>query len=146
MLKSKKIKLLFLCTGNSCRSQMAEAWTRHLKNDTIEVYSAGVAPSGLDKNAVKVMAEKNIDISNHKSKNIHDYTDIDFDYIITVCGHAHETCPVVFSKSKIIHKGFDDPPQMAQKLTDKEKKLNCYRKIRDEIYEYVKTLPDALKE
>lgn len=124
---------------------MAEAWVRHLKNDTIEVYSAGVEASELDKNAVKVMAEKNIDISKHKSKNISDYKDIDFDYIITVCGHAHETCPAVFSKSRIIHKGFDDPPQMAKRLTDKEGMLNCYRKIRDEIYEYVKTLPSALK-
>ncbi len=124
---------------------MAEAWTRHLKNDTIKVYSAGVAASGLDINAVKVMAEKNIDISKHKSKNISDYKDIDFDYIITVCGHAHETCPAVFSKSTIIHKGFDDPPRMAKAFTDNEEKLNCYRIIRDEIYEYVKTLPNALK-
>ena len=124
---------------------MAEAWTRHLKSDTIEVYSAGIAASGLDKNAVKVMAEKNIDISKHKSKNINYYDDIAFDYIITVCGHAHETCPTVFSKSKIIHKGFDDPPQMAKTVTGNEEKLNCYRKVRDEIYEYVKTLPLALK-
>lgn len=137
----KKIKLLFLCTGNSCRSQIAEAWARHLKNDVIEAYSAGVKASDLNENAVKVMAEKNIDISKQRSKNIDEYKKIDFDYIITLCSHAHETCPTVFSKSKIIHKGFDDPPEMAKNFTNNEKKLNCYRKVRDEIYEYIKTLP-----
>ena len=145
-IEMKKIKLLFLCTGNSCRSQMAEAWTRHLKSDAIEAYSAGVKASDLNKNAVKVMAEKNIDISKQRSKNIDEYKEIDFDYIITLCGHAHETCPKVFSESRIIHKGFDDPPEMTKRFTDNEEKLNCYRKVRDEIYEYVKTLPSALKE
>ena len=119
---------------------MAEAWTDLLQSDIIDTYSAGVKASGLNKNAVKVMAEKNIDISKNKSKNIDEYKNINFDYIITLCGHAHETCPAVFSKSKIIHKGFDDPPQMAKKFTGKEEKIDCYRKIRDEIYEYVKSL------
>lgn len=140
-----KIKLLYLCTGNSCRSQMAEGWTRHLKGDTIDVYSAGIETHGLNPNAVTVMAEKGIDISGHQSENINAFRDIALDYVVTVCGHAHETCPFFPGNSKVIHVGFDDPPKMAEQFDDEEDKLNCYRKVRDQIREFVETLPEKLE-
>ncbi len=140
----KKIKILFLCTGNSCRSQMAEGWTRFLKNDVIEACSAGIETHGLNSNAVSVMAEKNVDISKHRSMVIIEF-DLDaLDYIITLCGHAHETCPYAPPACKIIHVGFEDPPFLARGLTDENKILDCYRKVRDEIEEFVKTLPESL--
>ena len=88
-----KLKVLFLCTGNSCRSQMAEGWARHLKSDVIEAYSAGITTHGLNPSAVKVMAEAGVDISGHQSKNVQDLLHVPFDYVVTVCGHANETCP-----------------------------------------------------
>ncbi len=145
MNESNKLKILFLCTGNSCRSQMAEGWARYLKSDVIEAYSAGIETHGLNPSAVKVMAEAGVDISSHTSKNVKELMDIPFDYVITVCGHAHETCPVFRSKAKIIHVGFDDPPRLAQKLESEEEKLDCYRKVRDEIKIFVESLPDALR-
>lgn len=140
----KKIKLLYLCTGNSCRSQMAEGWTRHLKGDLIDVYSAGIETHGLNPNAVKVMSESGVDISEHKSQNINEFSDTHLDYVVTVCGHAHETCPFFPGGSKVIHVGFDDPPKMAESFDDEEGKLNCYRNVRDQIREFVETLPEAL--
>jgi len=142
----KKPKLLFLCTGNSCRSQMAEGWARALKGDLFEVYSAGIETHGMNPNAIKVMAEAGIDISQHHSKNIRDFQDTVIDYVVTVCGHANETCPVFPAKSKVIHHGFDDPPKMAKEFSDENDKLNCYRKVRDQIKEYVLTLPNSLQE
>ncbi len=146
---TEKLKLLFLCTGNSCRSQMAEAWTRELKNDQIEVFSAGVETHGLNPNAVIVMAEVGIDISDHKSKSINDFLDLDLDVVVTVCNHAHETCPYFPSKCRIIHAGFDDPPKMAHKLAlqgaDEDSQMECYRKVRDEIRDFVEALPDNLE-
>ncbi len=102
-------KVLFLCTGNSCRSQMAEGWARHLKGDAIETYSAGIETHGLNPNAVKVMAEAGVDITGHTSKTLNDLAHVTFDYVVTVCGHAHETCPVFPGNAAVIHKGFDDP-------------------------------------
>lgn len=139
-----KIKLLFLCTGNSCRSQMAEGWTRHLKGDRIDVYSAGVETHGLNPNAVKVMAEAGVDISEHKSRHIDEFRDIKLDHVITVCGHAHETCPFFPGGSKVTHVPFDDPPKMAEAFDDEEDKLNCYRNVRDQIRAFVETLPEKL--
>ena len=139
-----KKKLLFLCTGNSCRSQMAEGWTRELKGDIYEVYSAGIETHGLNENAVKVMKESGVDISNHKSENIRDFLDIGIEYVITVCSHAHETCPIFPGKAKIIHAGFDDPPALAREKKTEEEKLDCYRRVRDEIKAFVLTLPEAL--
>ena len=139
-----KLKILFLCTGNSCRSQMAEGWTRHLKDDEIEAYSAGIETHGLNPHAVAVMQETGVDISRQKSELVNAYKDIIFDYVVTVCGHAHESCPFFPGKAKIMHVGFDDPPKMAAALTDPEEQLNCYRKVRDEIKAYVQTLPEAL--
>ncbi|MDD9301306.1 MAG: arsenate reductase ArsC [Desulfobacter sp.] len=141
----EKLKLLFLCTGNSCRSQMAEGWTRKLKGDRIEAYSAGVETHGLNPDAVKVMAEAGVDIASHKSKLVNEFRDTELDAVITVCGHAHETCPYFPPRCKVYHVGFDDPPKMAQALAakgeSKERQLDCYRKIRDEIRTFVEKLP-----
>lgn len=140
-MENKKTKVLFLCTGNSCRSQMAEGWTRHLKGDIIDAYSAGIETHGLNPNAVKVMAEAGVDISGHKSENIKDFANLDLDVVITVCGHAHETCPIFPGSAKVVHVGFDDPPKMAAELAEKgaseEEQLNCYRKVRDQIKKFV---------
>lgn len=141
----KKIKLLFLCTGNSCRSQMAEGWTRHLKNDTIEVWSAGIETHGLNPNAVKVMAEKGVDISHHKSTHINEVMDIQFDYLITVCDHARESCPIFPRPVKKIHKSFDDPPYLAKSASSEQEALDIYRRVRDEIRAFVETLPESLR-
>ncbi len=141
----KKLKILFLCTGNSCRSQMAEGWARALKSDVIEAYSAGIETHGLNPNAVKVMAEAGVDISHHESKNVADLLHIPFDYVITVCGHANEHCPLFSGKAKVVHIGFDDPPKLAAQMTGEEEKLNCYRRVRDEIKAFIETLPEGLK-
>lgn len=138
------LKILFLCTGNSCRSQMAEGWARHLKGDTIEAYSAGIEAHGLNPRAVQVMAEAGVDISGHTSKNVSELMDIPFDYVITVCGHAHENCPIFPSKAKVIHVGFEDPPALATLMENEEEKLACYRRVRDEIRAFVETLPEAI--
>ncbi|MCP3968044.1 MAG: arsenate reductase ArsC [Lentisphaerae bacterium] len=144
----RKLKILFLCTGNSCRSQMAEGWVRHLKGDKITVYSAGIETHGLNPNAVKVMAEAGVDISAQRSQNISEFIDIDLDYVFTVCGHANENCPWFPPSCKVIHVGFPDPPQMAKELAEKgaseEEQLNCYREVRDKIKALVATLPRAL--
>src|SRR3990170_9157468 len=108
------MRILFLCTGNSCRSQMAEGWARHLKGDVIEPYSAGIETHGLNPDAVRVMAEAGVNISGHRSKKVDEFRDVGFDYVITVCGHAHETCPTFPGRTKVIHVGFDDPPKLAK--------------------------------
>ena len=133
----KKLKVLFLCTGNSCRSQMAEGLARHLKSDQIDAYSAGIETHGLNPYAVKVMAEIGIDISGQYSKLLDDVMNIDFDYVITVCGHASDNCPHFPGKAKVIHVGFDDPPKLAEGLKDEEAKLDCYRRVRDEIAGFI---------
>lgn len=141
----QRLRVLFLCTGNSCRSQMAEGWTRHLKGEGIEAHSAGIETHGLNPNAVRVMAEAGVDISGHGSKNVKDLMDIPFDYVVTVCGHAHETCPMFPGRATIVHAGFDDPPALAKGVEGEEAKLDCYRRVRDEIRAYVETLPGALE-
>ncbi|MBL8026442.1 MAG: arsenate reductase ArsC [Fibrobacteres bacterium] len=140
----KKLNILFLCTGNSCRSQMAEGWARHLKGDVIEAYSAGIETHGLNQNAVKVMNEAGVDISSHTSKNVRDLMNIQFDFVITVCGHADENCPLFPGKAKVVHKGFDDPPKLAKNAGSEEEALSHYRRVRDEIRDYISKLPGAL--
>ena len=140
----KKLKILFLCTGNSCRSQMAEAWTRRLKGDLIEPYSAGVAPHAVDPRAVKAMAEVGIDISGASSKSPEDLGDMEFDYVITVCDRAHQTCPVFPGSTRVVHVGFDDPPRLAENAPDEEEAMAHYRRVRDEIEAFVEKLPDGL--
>ena len=139
-----KLKVLFLCTGNSCRSQMAEGWSRHLRSDVIESYSAGIETHGLNKNAVKVMAEAGVDISNHRSKHVDELKDVQFDYVVTVCGHANENCPVFPCKTKKIHAGFDDPPKLAENAKTEDEALDCYRRVRDQIKDFVEMLPEIL--
>jgi arsenate reductase (thioredoxin) len=143
-----KLKILFLCTGNSCRSQMAEGWTRALKGESIEAYSAGIETHGLNRTAVEVMAEAGVDISQHTSKHIDSLKDIAFDAVITVCDNARETCPFFPGARKMLHVGFSDPPAMAKELAakgaSKEEQRNCYLLVRDEIRAFVETLPDAL--
>jgi len=141
---SEKLKVLFLCTGNSCRSQMAEGWAKHLKSDSIDAFSAGTDTHGLNPNAVKVMKEAGVDISAHKSKNVKELMNINFDYVVTVCGHANENCPFFPGKAKIIHVGFDDPPQLAKNASTEEEGLNHYRRVRDEIKKFIETLPESL--
>ena len=139
-----KLKVLFLCSGNSCRSQMAEAWTRHLKGDRIEPYSAGIAPKGLDPRTVRVMAESGIDVAGQRSKHLDELKGADFDYVITVCDHAHESCPLFPGRTKVIHVGFDDPPALARHAKSDEEALNHYRRVRDEIRAFIESLPNAL--
>lgn len=139
-----KLKILFLCTGNSCRSQMAEGWARHLKSDLIEAYSAGIETHGLNPNAVRVMAEAGVDISTQRSKHVDELKHIQFDYIITVCDHAHESCPLFAGRAKIVHVGFDDPPRLAKEAKTEQAALDCYRRVRDEIRSFVAGLPDNL--
>jgi arsenate reductase len=141
----RKLKILFLCTGNSCRSQMAEGWARALKGDGIEAYSAGIETHGLNPSAVKVMAEAGVDISGHTSKNVATLLDVPFDYVVTVCGHAQEHCPLFPGSARVVHVGFDDPPALARLVTAEEEKLDCYRRVRDQIRAFVKTLPACLE-
>jgi len=139
---SDKIRVLFLCTGNSCRSQMAEGWTRHLKSDAIEAMSAGVEKHGLNPNAARVMGEAGVDISGQYSKTVSELPDLDFDYVVTVCGHAHENCPYFPGKAEVAHVGFDDPPKLAEGAASEEEALNHYRRIRDEIRTFVASIPE----
>jgi arsenate reductase len=142
---SSRLKLLFLCTGNSCRSQMAEGWARHLKGDSIEAASAGVEVHGLNPLAVKVMAEAGVDISGQRSKHVDELRDRGWDVVVTVCGAAHESCPFFPGKTRVVHVGFDDPPRLAQGAANEEEALAHYRRVRDEIRAYVETLSEALK-
>jgi arsenate reductase len=142
--RTDKLKVLFLCTGNSCRSQMAEGWARKLKGDVIEPYSAGIEIHGLNPNAVKVMAEAGVDISSHRSKHLDEVKDIDFDFVVTVCDNAREHCPVFPGKTRLIHVDFDDPPRLAKNVKTENEALNVYRRVRDEIKDFVQTLPEIL--
>jgi arsenate reductase len=139
-----RLKILFLCTGNSCRSQMAEGWARRLKGDVLEPYSAGIEVHGMNPGAVKVMAEAGVDISHHRSKNVSELMNVPFDYVVTVCGHAHETCPMFPGKAKVVHVAFDDPPRLAKDAKTEEEALAHYRRVRDEIKAFVLTLPESL--
>lgn len=140
----QKLKILFLCTGNSCRSQMAEGWARHLKGDVLEAYSAGIETHGLNPNAVRVMAEAGVDISRHKSKHVDELRNIQFDYVITVCDNARESCPIFSGRAKVMHVGFEDPPRLAREAKSEEETLDIYRRVRDQIRDFVETLPESL--
>jgi len=139
------LKILFLCTGNSCRSQMAEGWARALKSDIVEPYSAGIEKHGLNPYAVQVMAEAGVDISGQRSKLVGELGGVKFDYVVTVCGNAQESCPIFPGKTKTVHAGFDDPPRLAAACQTEEEKLACYRKVRNEIKAFVEKLPENLK-
>lgn len=139
-----KMKILFLCTGNSCRSQMAEGWTRHLKGDVIDVFSAGIEKHGLNPLAMRVMAEAGVDISGFRSKTVDDLPEQEFDFVITLCGHAQETCPFFSAATTRLHVGFDDPPKLAENAKTEEEALGHYHRVRDEIRDFVLTLPEVL--
>ena len=139
-----KLKILFLCTGNSCRSQMAEGFAHALKSDVIDAYSAGVEPHGMNPLAVKAMSEAGVDISGQRSKHVDELRDVPFDYVVTVCGHAQETCPIFPGKTKVIHVGFDDPPVLAKDAKSEEEALGHFRRVRDDIRAFVLTLPNGL--
>ena len=145
MGRNKKTKILFLCTGNSCRSQMVEGWARKLKSECIQAYSAGTETHGLNPYAVRVMAEVGVDISHQRSKLVDEFRGSAFDYIVTVCGHAYENCPVFPVGIKTFHVGFDDPPAMAAACDTDEEKLNCYSIVRDQIRGFIQPLPEAFE-
>jgi len=144
MTRPRKLRILFLCTGNSCRSQMAEGWARHLKGDSVEPYSAGIEVHGLNPLAVQLMAEAGVDISGQRSKHVDELRDVEFDYVVTVCDHAHEHCPIFPGTAKVLHAGFDDPPRLAAGAATEEERLRHYRRVRDEIRAFVETLPGAV--
>jgi len=139
------LTVLFLCTGNSCRSQLAEGWARSLRRGVIEPYSAGLEPRELDPRAVQVMAEAGIDISGQYSKHLEELRDVAFDCVVTVCDNAHETCPLFPGGTPVIHRGFDDPPRLAEGAAGEEEALGHYRRVRDEIRAFIEELPEALK-
>ena len=140
-----KSKILYLCTGNSCRSQMAEGWTRALKGDLLEAFSAGIQPKGMDVRAVRAMAEAGVDISNQKSKDIDSLGNLEFEYVVTLCDNARESCPFFPATTKRIHQGFDDPPVLAAGAGTDEEAMAPYRRVRDEIKTFVQTLPESLR-
>ena len=127
---SRKKKVLFLCTGNSCRSQIAEGYLRNFAGDRFEVYSAGLEPGKVNPNAIRVMKEDNVDISSHTSDDINSYLDEKFNFLITVCDHAKERCPYFPGKTKRIHWSFEDP---ADATGSDEEVLDVFREVRDQI-------------
>ena len=141
---SRRMRVLFLCTGNSCRSQMAEGWARRLHGDRLEAFSAGIEARGLDPRAVKVMAEAGVDISAQRSKRVAELEGLAFDCVVTVCGGAAESCPVFPGSVRQLHAGFDDPPALAAQVRDEAEALVPYRRVRDEIRAFVERLPEQL--
>ena len=143
MSKSKeKIRVLFLCTGNACRSQMAEGWAQYLKGNVVDAYSAGIRPIGVSSRAIKTMAEAGVDISSHTSKHIDDLGGVDFDYVVTLCDNAAQNCPVFPGKAKVIHKPFKDP----YFATGPEEQIMAeFRKVRDQIKAFIETIPESLE-
>ena len=142
----RRQRILFLCTGNSCRSQMAEGWAHHLKADVVEPFSAGIETHGLNPRAVRVMAEAGVDISGQRSKKVEDLDLGDLDFVVTVCDHARETCPFFPGRATKVHKGFDDPPRLAEDAKTEEEALDHYRRVRDEIRRFVEGLPENLEQ
>ncbi len=139
-----KPKVLFLCTGNSCRSQMAEGWARELLGDRIVPYSAGIEAHGMNPQAIRVMHEAEVDLTGQSSKLASQLADVPFDLVITVCGHADENCPAHLRATRVVHVGFDDPPKLAQTAATEEEALEHYRRVRDEIREFVATKLESL--
>ncbi len=148
MTSERRQSILFLCTGNSCRSQMAEGWAKSLYGDRYAIYSAGIEAHGLNPNAVQVMQEAGVDITGQKSQRLEELAselkDNELDLVITVCGHADENCPVLPGTCRKMHVPFDDPPALAREAASEEETLDCYRRVRDEIREFVQRLPEVL--
>jgi arsenate reductase len=139
-----RTKILFLCTGNSCRSQMAEGWARALHGKGYDVYSAGLEARGLDLRAVRVMDEAGVAIIGQSSKTLDSLGALDFDLVVTVCADADRNCPAFGDRTRTIHVGFDDPPRLAADAKSEEEALAHYRRVRDEIHRFVSTLPELL--
>ena len=137
-LKMNKQRVLILCTGNSARSQMAEAMLRHEAGDRFEVFSAGIKPSRVHPEAIAVMREIGLDLSGHRSKHVDEFAGQSFDYVLTVCDQAHEACPVFPGRSVAIHKDFADPA--AAPGSEAERRA-MFRTIRDQIREYLRGFP-----
>jgi arsenate reductase len=125
---------------------MAEAWTNRLKGDQFEAYSAGVQPKGIDPRAVKAMAEAGIDISGQKSKDVDSLGDLQFDYVVTLCDNAKESCPFFPARTRLMHHGFDDPPRLAENAGDEEQAMSHYQRVRDEIKAFVEKMPGILED
>ena len=136
-----KIRVLFLCTGNSCRSQMAKGWARYLKAGIIDAYSAGVSPGYINPRAVEVMAEVGVDISEHRPKHVDELAGIDFDYVITLCDNAREQCPVFPKHTRLIHRGFADPSFVDGA---EQQVLTAFRQTREQIKAFVERMPEVL--
>lgn len=139
-------RVLFLCTGNACRSQMAEGWARYLHPDRLEAWSAGISPHGVDPRAIVVMHEAGVDIGNHASKHVDSVADIGFDLVVTVCDSAAEACPVFPGDVRMLHQGFEDPPRLAQSASSEEEALTHYRRVRDQIRHFIEQLPEKLRQ
>lgn len=144
MSTAQKPKILFLCTGNSCRSQMAEGWARALQSANVEAYSAGIEKHGMNSRAITVMGEANVDLSRQRSKTVDELSDVQFDFVFTVCGHADESCPTFTGAPHVIHVPFDDPPRLAKDAATEDEALVPFRRVRDEIREFVERLPEHL--
>ncbi|RJR34251.1 MAG: arsenate reductase ArsC [Desulfobacteraceae bacterium] len=143
---AERIRILYLCTGNSCRSQMAEAFTNTLKGGEFVAFSAGIAPKGVDPRAIKAMAETGIDISKQRSKDSKEFLGLEFDYVITLCDNAREACPYFPARTRVMHHGFADPPKLASGAKNEEEAMVHYRRVRDEIKAFVEDLPRALEQ
>ncbi len=142
-----KKNVLFLCTGNSCRSQMAEGWARHFHGDQIDACSAGIEAHGMNPNAMQVMREAGVDISGQSSKLASSLAEVPLDLVITVCGHADENCPAFLTKAKLVHVGFDDPPKLAKEAATEDDALDCYRRVRDQIRDFVRDeMPELISQ
>ena len=139
------MKVLFLCTGNSCRSQMAEGWARALKSAEFEAFSAGTEEHGLNSSAVKVMKEAGVDIGSNRSKTMAEFGGAEIDYVVTVCDSARKNCPYFPGSGKVVHHSFDDPPALAKTAGSEQEALDHYRRVRDEIKAFVSSLPEALE-
>ena len=140
-------KVLFICTGNACRSQMAEGWARALLAGKVEAFSAGTSPGAeIDTRAVKAMAEAGVDISGQKPKHVEIFKDKEFDLVVTLCCNARETCPAYWGPYRKMHNGFDDPGTLAGKGSAEEQAMPHYRRVRDEIKKFILTLPGLLEE
>ncbi len=147
MTDTTRPRVLFLCTGNSCRSQMAEGWARHLLGDRVDACSAGTRPHGLNPLAVRAMTEAGVDISAHTSKLVEACSPESLHLVVTVCGHAHENCPVFLTQNpgtRIVHHGFDDPPRLAANAASDDEAMPHYRRVRDEIRAFIETIPTLL--
>lgn len=138
---SDKKRVLILCTGNSARSQMAEGLLRHDAGERFEVESAGTKASFVRPEAITVMRELGIDISEHRSKDVDEFDGQQFDYVITVCDNAHETCPVFFGAAQMMHHGFEDP---AAVIGTDDQRLAVFRRVRDELRGYLRRFNNAV--